>query len=147
MGCHQRFGDTRSFLLQNRNFSVMKLEVIEFCEAIAARIFRLELLLNFSKRLPIFRIYFIIPSSGPRNFCAMKYIYLSWTTSCPTFRISLYFVSFLQCLIRFVLPQWCGSKHFVTLCVFPEGSVIHAAYILSFHLEGEDRISLRKDGN
>jgi hypothetical protein len=147
MGFQQRFGDTGSFLLHNRNFSIKRLVVIEFCEAIAARIFRLELLLNFSKRLPLFRIYFTIPSSGPRNFCALKYIYLFWTTTCPTFRISLYSVSFFQCLMWFVLPQWCGSKRFITLRVITEVSDIHAAYILSFHLEGEDSISLRKDGN
>jgi len=84
--------------------------VIEFCETIAARIFRLEVLLNFSKPLLIFRIYFTIPSSRLRHFCTMKCVYYSWSTSCHHLWNIFYFSSHLQCL------KWCGSN-VSTTCV------------------------------
>ena len=65
----------------------------------------------------------------------------------PTIRSILYFGSFLQCLMCFVLPQWYGSKRYVTMRVIAEGPDIHAAYTSLFHPDGEDRISLRKVGN
>ena len=40
MGGHKRFGVTGSFLLQNRNYSIMRLVFIEICETIASRIYR-----------------------------------------------------------------------------------------------------------
>ena len=65
----------------------MRLVVIEFCEAIAARIFRLELLLNFSKRLPIFRYYFTIPSSWQKLLCTVKCVIFPEAQPAPTFEL------------------------------------------------------------
>jgi len=146
MGGHQRFGVTGSFLLRNRNYSTMTLVLIEVCVTIAAHIFRLELFLNYCKELRIYRSYFTIPSSRQRCLCTMKCVYLSWSTTCPNL-LNYIFSTFLQCLMWFVLSQWSGSKRFDALHLITESSDIHAAHILSFHLEVEDCIGLRKHGS
>jgi hypothetical protein len=56
MGVHQRFVDTRSFLLQSTNYYVMKHVAINFWEIFNACVFWTEMFLNLSKRLLIYQI-------------------------------------------------------------------------------------------
>jgi hypothetical protein len=118
MDGHQRFVDIRSFLLQGRNYSIIRNDVVQFCEAFAAHIFRLEYILYFHNGYQSFGNTFQFLLQGRWNSAPQNVFIFAEAPAAPTFRSILYCSTFLQCLMWIVLVKklstFYGTRRFLT---------------------------------